>query len=87
MGLDLWGLAPEAKAIWFGILVLMVMSIGLIAPPVGLNVYVVNSIAKDVPMAETYKGVLPFLTWDALRTLALLFFPLLSLGLVNALFK
>ena len=59
MGLDLWGLAPEAKAIWFGILVLMVVGIGLIAPPVGLNVYVVNSIAKDVPMAETYKGVLP----------------------------
>jgi tripartite ATP-independent transporter DctM subunit len=87
MGLDLWGLQPEPKAIWFGILVLMVMSIGLIAPPVGLNVYVVNSIAKDVPMAETYKGVLPFLASDALRTIALLFFPGFSLGLVNAFFR
>ena len=57
MGLDLWGLRARAKAIWFGILVLMSVGIGLIAPPVGLNVYVVNSIAKDVPMAETYKGV------------------------------
>ena len=87
MGLDLWGLAPEAKAIWFGILVLMVVEIGLIAPPVGLNVYVVNSIAKDVPMAETYKGVLPFLASDALRVIVLLMFPALSLWLVSVLFR
>jgi tripartite ATP-independent transporter DctM subunit len=87
MALDLWGLAPEYKAIWFGILVLMTVGIGLIAPPVGLNVYVVNSIAKDVSMGETYKGVFPFLASDALRLLALLFFPTLSLGLVTLLFK
>jgi C4-dicarboxylate transporter, DctM subunit len=87
MALDLWGLAPEYKAIWFGILVLMTVGIGLIAPPVGLNVYVVNSIAKDVSMNETYKGVLPFLVSDALRVIALLFFPVLSLGLVQALFR
>ncbi|MCR5868407.1 MAG: TRAP transporter large permease [Aquincola tertiaricarbonis] len=86
MALDLWGLAPEAKAIWFGILVLMTVGIGLVAPPVGLNVYVVNSIAKDVPMSETYKGVLPFLASDVLRVLALLMFPVLSLGLVQAFF-
>ncbi|MEF7612721.1 TRAP transporter large permease [Aquincola sp. MAHUQ-54] len=86
MALDLWGLAPEGKAIWFGILVLMTVGIGLIAPPVGLNVYVVNSIAKEVPMSETYKGVFPFLASDVLRVLALLMFPALSLGLVQALF-
>jgi len=87
MGLDLWGLAPEAKAIWFGILVLMVVEIGLIAPPVGLNVYVVNSIAKDVPMSDTYKGVLPFLASDFIRVVALLCFPMISLWLVGALFR
>ena len=87
MALDLWGLAPEAKAIWFGILVLMTVGIGLIAPPVGLNVYVVNNIARDVPMAETYKGVFPFLAWDALRVVLLLFFPVLSLGLVGLLYR
>jgi C4-dicarboxylate transporter, DctM subunit len=87
MGLDLWGLAPEAKAIWFGILVLMTVGIGLIAPPVGLNVYVVNNIARDVPMAETYKGVFPFLAWDALRVLLLLMFPVLSLGLVRLFYQ
>jgi TRAP-type C4-dicarboxylate transport system permease large subunit len=56
MSLDLYGLSPTEKAIWFGILVLSVVEIGLIAPPVGLNVYVVNSLARDVPMAETYRG-------------------------------
>ena len=87
MSLDLWGLAAEPKAIWFGILVLMTVGIGLIAPPVGLNVYVVNNIARDVPMSETYKGVFPFLAWDALRVLLLLAFPVLSLGLVQLLYK
>ena len=87
MALPLWGMDPESKAIWFGILVLMTVGIGLIAPPVGLNVYVVNSIAKDVPMSETYKGVLPFLASDVIRVLVLLFFPVLSLGLVKLLFR
>ena len=87
MQLPILGLAPEAKAIWFGILVLMTVSFGLIAPPVGLNVYVVNGIAKDVPMNETYKGVMPFLAWDLLRMLLLLLFPMLSLGLVELLFR
>ncbi len=86
MQLDLWGLAPQPKAIWFGILVLMTVGIGMIAPPVGLNVYVVNSIARDVPMSETYKGVFPFLASDVVRVLVLLFFPSLSLGLVTWLF-
>ncbi len=64
----------------------MTVGIGLIAPPVGLNVYVVNSIARDVPMSETYKGVLPFLVSDVLRVLALLFFPVISLALVGWLY-
>ncbi len=87
MGLDLWGLNYESKALWFGILLLMTVSFGLIAPPIGLNVYVVNSLAKDVPMSETYKGLVPFLAWDALRMLALLFFPIISLGLVRVFFS
>jgi C4-dicarboxylate transporter, DctM subunit len=86
MALDLWGLAPDQKAIWFGILVLMTVGIGLIAPPVGLNVYVVNNLAKDTPMSETYKGVFPFLGWDVLRVLLLLFFPAVTLWLVDLFF-
>jgi tripartite ATP-independent transporter DctM subunit len=87
MALDLWGLPRDMKAIWFGVLVLMTVGIGLMAPPVGLNVYVVNNLAREVPMAETYRGVLPFLTWDALRVLLLALFPLISLQLVVWLFK
>ncbi len=83
MALDLWGLTPEMKAIWFGILVLMTVGVGLIAPPVGLNVYVVNGIARDVSMNETYKGVLPFLASDVLRTVLLLFVPGVALWLVQ----
>jgi TRAP-type C4-dicarboxylate transport system permease large subunit len=83
MDLDLWGLNAEAKAIWFGILVLMTVGIGMTAPPVGLNVYVVNNIARGVPMRETYRGVMPFLAWDILRLTLILFFPALTLGLMS----
>jgi len=83
MGLDFYGLPLTEKAIWFGILVLMVVEVGLIAPPVGLNVYVIHSLAKDVPMAETYRGVVPFLITDAVRIALLVFFPILSLWLVR----
>ena len=82
MGLD-FGMPKDMVAIWFGIMVLMTVGFGLIAPPVGLNVYVVNSMAKEVPMAESYKGVMPFLVSDVLRTLLFLFFPIVPLWLVG----
>ncbi|MEO8508429.1 MAG: TRAP transporter large permease [Betaproteobacteria bacterium] len=85
MALDLFGLEASEKAIWFGILILMVVEIGLIAPPVGLNVYVVNGLARDVPMAETYRGVLPFLVTALGRVLLLLFFPAFALWAVRLL--
>ena len=82
MGLD-FGLPKESVAIWFGIMVLMTVGFGLLAPPVGLNVYVVNGMAKDIPIAESYRGVMPFLISDTVRTLVLLFFPAISLWLVQ----
>lgn len=78
MGLDL-GLPPQEKAIWFGILVLMVVEFGLIAPPVGLNVYVINGLDRETSMAESYRGVVPFLISDVIRTTLLLLFPSISL--------
>ena len=78
-----FGMPKEAAAIWFGIMVLMTVGFGMLAPPVGLNVYVVNNMARDVPMAESYRGVMPFLISDILRTLLLLFFPGISLWLVQ----
>lgn len=83
MGLDFWGLNPTDKAIWFGILALMVVEIGLITPPVGMNVYIINSLARDVPMSVTFRGIVPFLISDALRVLLLVFFPVVSLFLVR----
>lgn len=83
--LNLYGLSDTEKAVWFGILVLSVVEIGLIAPPVGLNVYVVNSLAPDVPMSETYKGVFLFLAADAVRIALLVAFPILSLWLMRLL--
>lgn len=78
-----FGMSPESTAIWFGVMVLMTVGFGMLAPPVGLNVYVVNGMAKDVPLSESYKGVMPFLISDTLRTLLLLFFPGLTLFLIQ----
>ena len=75
MGLDFYGLDAESKAIWFGMIVLMVVEIGLITPPVGMNVFIINSMAKDVPMKDTFKFVMPFLASDLLRITAIVFFP------------
>jgi C4-dicarboxylate transporter, DctM subunit len=82
IGLD-FGMPKESVAIWFGIMVLMTVGFGLLAPPVGLNVYVVNGLARDVPISESYKGVMPFLISDTIRTTILLIFPGISLWLVK----
>lgn len=85
MGMDFFGLGPVDKALWFGILILTVCEIGMIFPPVGLNVYIMNGLARDVPMVETYKGVVPFLITDGLRLTLLIVFPSLALWLVHTL--
>jgi tripartite ATP-independent transporter DctM subunit len=83
MGLDYFGLGQTDKSIWFGILALMVVEIGLVHPPVGMNVYIINRLAKDVPLVETFKGVVPFLMSDFLRIILLVAFPSVSLLLVR----
>ena len=83
MGLDFYGMGATDKSIWFGILALMVVEIGLVHPPVGMNVFIINRLAKDVPLTETFKGVMPFLASDLLRIVLLLIFPVISLYLVN----
>jgi tripartite ATP-independent transporter DctM subunit len=83
MQLPLFGLGLEDKALWFGVLLLTVVNIGLIAPPVGLNVYVVGMQARDVPIARTYRYVFVFLAADALRLALLVALPVLSLWLVQ----
>lgn len=83
MGLNLWDMPVADKSIWFGILALMVVEIGLVHPPVGMNIYIINSLARDVPITETFKGVIPFLVSDFLRITLLVFFPIISLYLVH----
>ncbi len=80
-----FGLAPDETAIWFGILVLIVVGIGLTCPPIGLNVFVVSAIARDVPITAIYRGVLPFIAADIVRLSLVIAFPALALWLVRIL--
>ena len=73
-GLD-FGLGPEELKIWFGILALIVVELGLITPPVGMNVFVIHALAEDIPMSEVFKGVIPFFGAELLRVLLLVAFP------------
>ncbi|TWI52665.1 tripartite ATP-independent transporter DctM subunit [Pseudomonas duriflava] len=83
MGLDFWGLGETEKAIWFGILALMVVEIGMITPPVGMNVYVISSMARDIPMRDCFRGIVPFLLSDFIRVVILVLFPGITLCLVR----
>ncbi|MDW8342580.1 MAG: TRAP transporter large permease [Geminicoccaceae bacterium] len=76
-----YGLDAEELKIWFGILALVVVELGLVTPPVGLNLFIIGSLAPHVPMRETVRGVLPFLASEGVRIVLLLLFPVLSLGL------
>ena len=80
-----FGMPVEEVGLWFGILVLMVVGIGLTAPPIGLNVFVVSAIAKDVPMHKTYRAILPFIAADVVKIGLLIAFPGLALWLVRLL--
>ncbi|TAH47041.1 MAG: TRAP transporter large permease subunit, partial [Betaproteobacteria bacterium] len=79
LGMDYFGMGMEEKAIWFGMVALVVMEIGLITPPVGMNVYIISGVAKDIPMATMFRGVMPFLASDLLRIVLLVFVPGISL--------
>ena len=81
-----FGLGPEEFAIWFGILVLIVVEVGLITPPVGMNLFVINSMAKDTPIMQTYRGVTPFVITDIVRTAILLLFPGITLFMLRWLY-
>ncbi|MGO4917142.1 TRAP transporter large permease [Pseudogemmobacter sp. W21_MBD1_M6] len=80
-----FGMSTEDLKIWFGILALIVVELGLITPPVGMNVFVISALAKDVPMSETFKGVLPFFLAELLRVAVLLAFPVIVLWLPRVL--
>ena len=76
-----FGLGPQELKIWFGIIILIVVELGLITPPVGLNVFIIHSLAKDVPMSQTFRGVMPFFSAELVRILVLVALPGITLFL------
>ena len=67
--------------VWFGVIVVMAVTFGMICPPVGMNVFVINSLARDVPLRRIYRGTMPFIAVDVLRLVVLCAFPAISLWL------
>ena len=79
-----FGMSAEHLAIWFGILVLIVVEVGLITPPVGMNLLIINAMDRDTPMTQTYKAVMFFVGSDIVRVIVLVAFPVLTLFLIPA---
>ena len=77
-----FGMSTEHLAIWFGILVLIVVEVGLITPPVGMNLFIINSMDRETPMTETYKAVMYFVGSDIVRVIILVMFPAITLFLL-----
>ena len=67
--------------IWFGIIIVMTVELGLIHPPVGMNVFVIKSVVKDVSFTTIFNGVLPFVATDIVRLVILIAFPIIALYL------
>ena len=67
--------------IWFGVIIVMTVELGLIHPPVGMNVFVLKSVVKDVSFTTIFKGVLPFIVTDIVRLVILIAFPMIALWL------
>ena len=78
-----FGMTPEEVAIWFGILVLIVVEVGLITPPVGMNLFVINAMDPSTRITATYRAVLYFVTSDILRVGLLVTFPSITLFLLR----
>lgn len=72
--------------VWFGILIVVVVEIGLIHPPIGVNLFVIRSVMPDIPMMTVVRGVVPFIVSDLLRILLIAAVPAISLWLPHLLF-
>ena len=69
--------------IWFGVFIILMMEMGAITPPVGLNCFIISGVAKDIPLSKIYRGVLPFTVTIVIGVLLLLFIPQIALILPN----
>jgi C4-dicarboxylate transporter DctM subunit len=73
------------SAVWFGIFITRAMEIGFVHPPLGMNLYIIQGVAKDVSIGRIFKGVLPFLASDFVHLLLLILFPVIVLWLPEVL--
>ncbi len=76
-----FGMTQQETLIWFGIVVVVVIEISLITPPIGLNVFVLKTLLPEVPVTRIFKGVMPFIAADIIRTAVLVLIPAISLFL------
>jgi C4-dicarboxylate transporter, DctM subunit len=67
--------------VWFGVIIVMTVELGLIHPPVGMNIFVIKSVVEDVKISTIFYGVLPFIVTDILRLIVLIAFPIIALWL------
>jgi tripartite ATP-independent transporter DctM subunit len=81
-GLD-FGMSQNHLAVWFGILVLIVVEVGLITPPVGMNLFIINNLDRDTPITATYRAVFWFVGTDLIRVALLVAFPAITLVLIR----
>lgn len=70
--------------IWFGVIMVLVMEMGMITPPIGINVFVIAGVAKDIHVGTIFKGTIPFLIAMALVIVILTIFPQIALYLPNS---
>lgn len=82
IAMDWGGMSIEQVSIWFGIIVLIVVEVGLITPPVGMNLFIINAMERTTPMYETYKAVMFFVASDLVRVAILVAFPSITLFLI-----
>ena len=74
-----FGMSAGEAAIWFGVIVVIAIEIGLMTPPLGLNVFIIQGVAPDIPVLSIFRGVVPFWVADVLRLVILILFPTLVL--------
>jgi TRAP-type C4-dicarboxylate transport system permease large subunit len=86
MALD-FGLGPTEQALWFGVIVLIVVELGMITPPVGLNLFVISAMAPDIPTRQVFRGALPFILSEFVRIALIVAAPPLSFWLVNLVYR
>ena len=82
MAMD-FGMDPTHQAIWFGIISLIVVELGMITPPVGLNLFMISAMAPDIPTRQIFRGAVPFLIVECLRIAVIVAFPALTFWLVD----